>query len=70
MRVTLFKGFAMVRNEVGEVAEINGFNYRLLIREYARRKSLCKKSERTILAEIVQGWTRESLEWKEPQEAG
>jgi hypothetical protein len=69
MRVTLFKSFAMARNEVGEVAAIEGYAYNLLIREYARRKRLGKKSEKTILCEIVQGWSREALDWKEPQEA-
>jgi hypothetical protein len=70
MRVTFFEKFAIVFNEYGECAKLEGKLFSELLRGIRYRKTTgTRKTEKTLAAEIVQAWPREMLEWGDVKNA-
>jgi hypothetical protein len=68
MRVYTAKNSAIAINDFGEVADISGVNYTILQKELEYRRKIAGKGKReaTLLAEIVNSWEREALQWQSP----
>ena len=69
MRVVFFSAGAVVFNEYGECAKIEGRLFHELLKTFQDRKAISRKSDKRIVREIVESWPREKLEWVSVEQA-
>lgn len=69
MRIRFLGANAVAFDEYGQCAKIEGYMYKLLLQEVRHRKTTSRKSETTIIREIVQAWPRDALNWVDAKDA-